>query len=186
MLRKKYKDLRRSLSQEERENYSLKIANRALEMDIWSYEYYHIFLPIEKLLEINTQYLLSVLQGLDKHVILSKSNFKSLEMQNYLLTDNTKIVKNEWGIPEPEDGIEIDHDKIEVVFVPLLAYDTAGNRLGYGKGFYDRFLAKCSKDVIKVGLSYFDAETSFLSTKDTDIPINYCISPKKTHSFAIL
>jgi 5-formyltetrahydrofolate cyclo-ligase len=182
-LRKKNKELRNSLSQEEREEYSLEIANQALGLDIWGFEFYHIFLPIERLLEINTQYLLSVLQGMDKNVVLSKSNFKSLEMHNYLLTDSTNIVVNKWGIPEPQGGIEIDPKKIEVVFVPLLAYDTLGNRLGYGKGFYDRFLAKCSKDVVKIGLSYFGPEKQIIPTKDTDVSMNYCISPKKAYSF---
>lgn len=182
-LRKKNKELRNTLSAEERENYSLEIANQALKLDIWDFEYYHLFLPIERLLEINTQYLLSVLQGMDKHVVLSKSNFHSMEMKNFLLTDSTKIVVNKWGIPEPEGGIEIDPKKIEVVFTPLLAYDMRGNRLGYGKGFYDRFLANCSKNVLKIGLSYFKPESQIIPTKDTDISMNYCISPKKAYFF---
>lgn len=185
-LRKKHKQLRKSLSNQERDNYSLDIANRALDMDIWRYDYYHIFLPIEQQHEIKTQYLLNILQGKDKHIVLSKSDFKTYEMHNYLLTDNTKISLNKWGIPEPQGGIEIAHEKIEVVFLPLLAYDIAGNRLGYGKGFYDRFLAKCAKDVVKIGLSYNAPENNILPTTDTDLPMNYCISPTKTHSFSLI
>lgn len=185
-LRKKSKDLRRALTQSEREEFSLEIANQALGLDIWGFEYYHIFLPIERQLEVNTQYLLSILQGMDKHVIISKSNFESYTMHNYLLTDSTKISINKWGIPEPEGGIEIPYEKIEVIFLPLLAYDIAGNRLGYGKGFYDRFLAKCAKDVIKVGLSYFEPESQIIPTKSTDVSMNYCISPKKVHAFALV
>lgn len=183
VLRKKNKALRKSLSIEEREIHSLEIANQALALDIWSYEYYHIFLPIEKQLEVNTQYILSILQGLDKHIIVSKSDFETNEMTNYLLTDNTKLVVNSYGIPEPEDGIVIDNEKIEVVFMPLLGYDLLGNRVGYGKGFYDRFLAKCTNDVLKIGLSYFPTEKGIISTKNTDISMNYCISPKKVYSF---
>lgn len=182
-LRKKHKALRKSLSLQQRDSYSLDIANNALKLDIWKYDYYHIFLPIERQLEINTEYLLSILQGLDKHVVLSKSNFETKEMTNYLLTDTTKILVNSYGIPEPDGGIEISNDKIEVVFMPLLAYDTLGNRIGYGKGFYDRFLAKCSTDVVKVGLSYFEPEDQILSIKNTDISMNYCISAKKTYFF---
>ncbi len=182
-LRKKHKALRKSLSLQQRDSYSLDIANNALKLDIWKYDYYHIFLPIERQLEINTEYLLSILQGLDKHVVLSKSNFETNEMTNYLLTDTTKILVNSYGIPEPDGGIEISNDKIEVVFMPLLAYDTLGNRIGYGKGFYDRFLAKCSTNVVKVGLSYFEPEDQILSIKNTDISMNYCISAKKTYFF---
>jgi 5-formyltetrahydrofolate cyclo-ligase len=69
------------------------------------------------------------------------------------LTDNTKIKKNEHNIPV--DGIEVPSHKIEVVFVPLLAYDKQGQRVGYGKGFYDKFLAECSPATVKIGLSFF-------------------------------
>ncbi|GAL81217.1 5-formyltetrahydrofolate cyclo-ligase [Algibacter lectus] len=60
------------------------------------------------------------------------------------------IKKNNYNIPEPIDGIEILDDKVEVVFIPLLAFDTLGNRVGYGKGFYDRFLVKCKPETIKI------------------------------------
>lgn len=184
-LRKKNKALRQALSPEERDQYSLDIANRALDLDIWRYDYYHIFLPIERQLEIDTQYLLSILQGMDKHIIISKSDFNSMEMHNYLLTDSTKIITNNYGIPEPEGGIRIGDNQIQVVFLPLLGYDTQGNRVGYGKGFYDRFLASCSDQVVKVGVSYFEAEEKVFFTKETDVPMDYCISPKTTYSFSI-
>ena len=64
-----------------------------------------------------------------------------------MLTDNTKIKKNKYNIPEPIDGIEVPNNKLEVVFIPLLAFDEKGNRVGYGKGFYDNMLNKCSQIV---------------------------------------
>ena len=70
-------------------------------------------------------------------------------MTHYLLTDNTKIKKNKYNIPEPIDGIEVPDNKIEVVFVPLLAFDKKGHRVGYGKGFYDHFLSGCQPNTIK-------------------------------------
>lgn len=183
-LRKKNKQRRNALSPQQREQYSLDIANQALTLDIWQYDYYHIFLPIEKQHEINTQYLLSILQGKDKHVVLSTSDFKTMEMAHVLLSDNTRLVVNSMGIPEPDGGIPINPSSIQVVFVPLLAYDVHGNRIGYGKGFYDRFLAQCPKDVLKIGLSYFSPELLKLPTNSTDIRINYCISPTKAYIFA--
>jgi len=182
-LRNKYKDLRAALTQDERDERSLEIANQALSMDIWNHSYYHVFLPIERLCEINTQYLLSILGGKDKHIVISKSNFKKGTLSHYLLTDSTKIVVNKYGIPEPEDGIEIPANKLDVVFIPLLAYDSDGNRVGYGKGFYDRFLAQCKPEVVKVGISYFEPEEYLIDSSELDIDINHCISPKKTYSF---
>lgn len=183
VLRKNSKERRKALSSEQRENYSLDIANQALKLDIWKYEYYHIFLPIEKQYEVNTQYLLNILQGKDKHVVLSKSDFNTMEMEHFLLTDSTKLVVNSVGIPEPDGGIAIDPSTIQVVFMPLLAYDFKGNRIGYGKGFYDRFLTQCAPETVKVGISFMEPEVQILPTTETDIPMNYCISPKKIHTF---
>jgi 5-formyltetrahydrofolate cyclo-ligase len=103
-------------------------------------------------------------------------------MKHILLQENTTISISEYGIPEPLEGIEIATSQIEVVFVPLLAYDSKGNRVGYGKGFYDRFLSQCSKDVIIVGLSFFEAEDR-IETNATDIPLDFIVTPEKIMSF---
>ncbi|WP_299209661.1 5-formyltetrahydrofolate cyclo-ligase [uncultured Dokdonia sp.] len=182
-LRKKYKELRKNLSQEAIDKKSIDIANKALELDIWDYQYYHIFLPIVKQKEVDTSYILNILQGKDKHVVVSKSNFKTNTMNHYLLTDATRFVVNEYGIPEPDDGIEIDSKKIDVVFIPLLAYDIKGNRIGYGKGFYDRFLSECKKEVVKAGVSFFEPEMEEIYTDETDIPLDYCLSTTKGYIY---
>lgn len=182
-LRKKYKNLRKELSREAIDTLSLEIANQALSIDIWDRQYYHIFLPIKRLREIDTTYLLSILSGKDKHILLSTTQFKEGTMKHYLLTDSTPISINAYGIPEPEGGIEISADKIDVVFIPLLGYDLKGNRLGYGKGFYDRFLSSCRPDIIKVGLSLFEPEQKPIEIQATDIPLTYCITPKKVYKF---
>lgn len=183
-LRTEYQSKRKVLSEDQIEDLSLAIANNTLKLPIWDYTYYHIFLPIQHKKEVNTEYLLQVLQGKDKEVVLSKSDFDSHEMQNILLTDNTKIKINPYGIPEPIEGIEVPYKNIEVVFVPLLAFDQKGNRIGYGKGFYDRFLAQCQPNTIKVGLSLFEAEVqSFEFVEPTDIPLDYCITPIKAYQF---
>lgn len=176
-LRTKYKSLRKELTFDEIMNDSLAIANHCLYLPIWEKTYFHLFLPIEAQKEINTEFLLQVLAGRDKEVVIAKSNFETLKMTHYLLTDNTKIKNNDYGIPEPVDGLEVPASKIDVVFVPLLAYDKNGNRVGYGKGFYDQFLSECKEDVIKIGLSYFDPEESIDDVIESDIRLDYCITP---------
>ena len=154
-LRKKYKELRQGLTPEAIEDKSLAIANRLLSLDIWDKTYYHLFLTIEEQKEIDTEFILQILAGKDKEIVVSKCDFSTVEMTHYLLTDNTKIKKNQYRIPEPVDGIEVPVSKIDVIFVPLLAYDLDGNRVGYGKGFYDKFLSKCKPEALKIGLSFF-------------------------------
>ncbi len=126
---------------------------------------------------------MNILSGKDKHIVLSKSDFETMLMTHYLLTDNTVIKKNAYNIPEPVDGIEITNNKIEVVFVPLLAFDKKGNRVGYGKGFYDRFLNDCKPDTIKVGLSFFEAEDSIDDVFKNDIKLDYCVTPERVYKF---
>jgi 5-formyltetrahydrofolate cyclo-ligase len=103
-------------------------------------------------------------------------------MTSILLTDATKIEVNRFGIPEPVEGIEVSPTSIDVIFVPLLAFDKAGNRLGYGKGFYDIFLKQCPASVLKVGLSLFPAEDA-IPAETHDQPLDYCITPSKIYSF---
>lgn len=182
-LRKKYKSLRLQLSKAQIDDYSLAIANQLLKLDIWNKSFYHIFLTIEEQKEINTDYILNILSGKDKNIIIPKSNFDDFSMTHFLLTDNTVIKKNSYNIPEPLEGIEIANHQIEVVFVPLLAFDKKGNRIGYGKGFYDRFLAKCKPETVKVGLSFFDAETENFEAFESDITLDYCVTPNEVIRF---
>jgi 5-formyltetrahydrofolate cyclo-ligase len=182
-LRSKYEDLRDNLTNVQIEEFSLEIANKLLQLPIWDMEFYHLFLSITEKKEIDTEFILHILQGKDKNVILSKSDFKTRQLHNFLLTDSTVIKKNKWNIPEPVDGIEIPSEKIEVVFVPLLAFDLDGHRLGYGKGFYDIFLASCKPDVIKVGVSFFEAEKMIPELENSDIALDYCVTPHKTYVF---
>lgn len=175
--------MRERISSEEIEKWSLEIANNLLQLPIWDASYYHIFLSISDKKEVDTQAILHILQGKDKNVVLSKCDFKSGDLNHCLLTDSTVIKVNSWGIPEPVEGIEIPPHKIDVVFVPLLAFDEKGNRIGYGKGFYDRFLSKCTDKVIKVGLSFFEAEKEPIEASPFDVPLDFCVTPKKIYNF---
>jgi 5-formyltetrahydrofolate cyclo-ligase len=182
-LRNRYKALRQDLSLDDREEKSLAIANAILTLPIWDKTYFHVFLPITEHQEVNTEFILHLLSGKDKEIIISKSDFRTRKMTLFLLTDNTLIKKNEYNIPEPTDGIKVPSDQIDVVFVPLLAFDKKGNRVGYGKGFYDVFLSECKPNVIKIGLSFFGPEELIADIFETDVKLDYCITPDFIYSF---
>jgi 5-formyltetrahydrofolate cyclo-ligase len=182
-LRKKYKALRQALSEAQIEDQSLAIANRLLQLDVWDNTYFHLFLTIEEQKEVDTEFVLQILAGKDKEIVVAKSDFDTLAMTHFLLTDNTKFKKNDYNIYEPVDGIEVPPTKLDVVFVPLLAYDVNGNRVGYGKGFYDKFLSQCKEEVVKVGLSFFEPETTITDVSPNDIQLDYCITPETIHKF---
>ena len=182
-LREKYKLLRATLSKEEIQNRSIAIANQLLVLPIWTFSFYHVFLAIKEKNEIDTEPILSILSGKDKNIVLSKIIFDTNTLKHFLLTDSTIIKKNHWDIPEPIDGIEIQPEKLDVIFIPLLAFDQYGNRVGYGKGFYDRFLKQCHPETLKIGLSFFDAESKIEDVNELDIRLNFCVTPNKIYTF---
>ena len=182
-LRAKYKALRKQLSENDLEEMSLAIANKLLTLPIWENTYFHIFLSITEHKEVNTEFVLHLLSGKDKEIIISKSDFETRNMTHFLLTDNTKIRKNEYNIPEPVEGLEVATHKIDVVFVPLLAIDKKGHRVGYGKGFYDKFLSECKPETIKIGLSFFEAEDLIVDVFESDIKLDYCVTPNNIYEF---
>lgn len=181
-LRKVYKEKRLHLSPSFILENSLTIANKLLELPIWHFTYYHVFLSIADKKEVDTHPILTLLQARDKYIVVPKMA-SNTEMEHYLLTDSTKLVLNNWQIPEPMGGKKIEESIIDVVFVPLLAFDRKGNRVGYGKGYYDTFLKKCHRDSIKIGVSFFGAEEVIRDVGQHDIPLDYCVTPTKIYSF---
>ena len=181
--RKKYSSLRKKISNDEIIDFSVKIANNCLNLKIWQYSNYHIFLPIEKKKEVDTSPILNILTGKQKQVVISKSNFKDFSLTNYILDDDVILEFNNYGIPEPRNGKKIKKDLIDVVFIPLLAFDKSGNRVGYGKGFYDRFLKELPKKTIKIGLSFFPQEHKLDGIEKHDVKMNYCVTPNDVFTF---
>jgi len=182
-LRKKYRKLRAGITPLQASDLSMVLANQSLQIPIWDFFYYHIFLSIETQREVDTLPLITVLQAKDKQVIVPKVSGPD-SMEHYLLTDATRLKKNRWDIPEPVDGIQVPEEKIDLVFLPLLAFDLQGNRVGYGKGFYDIFLERCRRDVVRVGLSFFGAEESPITDlHDKDGKLDYCITPERIYAF---
>ncbi len=182
-LRENYKIKRSHLSLDEISENSIRLVNNLIQIPIWDFFYFHTFLSISKNKEVDTVPLITLLQGKDKNIVVPKV-IGSNSMQHYLLTDSTTLKLNKWSILEPEEGIEVPEEKIDVVFVPLLAFDLLGNRVGYGKGFYDTFLAKCRPETLKIGLSLFDVEQETIGdVHENDIKLDYCVTPEKTFSF---
>jgi 5-formyltetrahydrofolate cyclo-ligase len=100
-----------------------------------------------------------------------------------LVNDETEFEKNELGFIQPIAGIDISPEDIDMIIVPLLAFDKKGYRVGYGKGYYDRFLKQCKPDAIKIGFSYFVPVENIADANQFDIPLNYCITHDTIYSF---
>lgn len=173
---------RDALTTKQIEKGSIEISNRCLTLDIWNHSIYHLFMGSEKNKEVDTSFLLSVVQGKDKQPVIPKVR-DDYVLEHFLLTDQTPLKLNRWGIAEPLSGITLSPEQIDVVFVPLLVFDLQGHRIGYGKGYYDRFLAQCSRDTLKIGLSLFDPVLRIEDTGTNDIPMNYVVTPDEVFDF---
>jgi len=182
--RKKYKDLRNKLKADDLEAKSKAIARKFIESGLWkNCSSIHIFLSIPKENEINTNYIIHYFQANHPGIKLCTSiiDEENNELVHTVIDPSTGYTLNKWSIPEPLIIDKVSEDSIDLVVVPLLAFDLKGNRLGYGKGFYDKFLSKCKKDVKKVGISFFEPEKETLATDKWDIPLTHGISPDKVY-----
>jgi 5-formyltetrahydrofolate cyclo-ligase len=148
-------------------------------------QYVHTYLAITGKQEIDTHYLLQYLKFRNPGMVLviPKMDAASGELVHCYYDEHTELVQNKWGIYEPLNVLPVDIELIDLVFVPLLAVDTEGHRVGYGKGFYDRFLPKLRTDALTVGLSYFDPVNKIEDTGQFDIPLQVCITPQDLYEF---
>lgn len=178
-LREKYKELRKKLSPSLLQVYSEQIIERALSNFQLEGKTISLFLPIEKQREINTYQLLEKAVEFGAKVTIPLSNFDDNSLKHILYTPKTKLHINNYGIPEPTEGESIAPTKIDYVFVPLLAIDKEGNRVGYGKGFYDRFLSECNNRCIFIGLHLFELEEKIDDTHESDVKLHYVVTPEK-------
>lgn len=144
-------------------------------------KYIHTFFPIQNKAEINTWlFHKKILKAYPEiRLVTSRSDLSTGFMESVVIDEGTNFEINEWGIPEPKEGFVIDEKELDMVLLPLLTFDKSGNRVGYGKGFYDRFLSNCRSDVKKVGLSLFEAIDEIEDTNEFDIPLNFCVTPEK-------
>ena len=142
----------------------------------------HIFLPIKRMHEVDTLPLIGKLQKEGFEVYTSISDFENMAMNVVKIANSQYFVKGGHGIPIPHTAEEMDREIVQLAFLPLLAYDLEGHRLGYGKGFYDRFLASLHPDVLKVGLSFFPPEEK-IPVEEHDFPMDACVSPDQVIKF---
>ena len=131
---------------------------------------------------MDTKPIFDLLIGKGKEIIIPKINTSTNTLDSYIFDEKTLFEISKLRIPEPNNGI-VFNGKIDVVILPLLAYDLDGNRIGYGRGFYDNFLSKLESEPLKIGISYFSPEKS-IECNNHDINLDYCITPNKIFSFS--
>lgn len=147
----------------------------------------HTFLPQRNSNEIDTWKIISSVRESTSNISLVAPYIipGTKEMQHILLEPETLLIDNKWRIPEPHPASDqmIKPEALDAILIPLLAFDVNGFRVGYGGGYYDRFLSKCRPDAIKIGLSMFDPIKNIDDLDQYDVPMNVCITPYNVYKF---
>lgn len=181
-LRKGAMEQRKMLSDAEVEAYSRELLQQFSLLDLTGVKTIHLFIPIAEKKEPDTFLFIDWLDSHrpDIHIIVPKADFDTALMTHHVYTGKENLVKNLYNILEPVKEV-IHTGDIDLVLVPLLAFDLKGYRVGYGKGFYDRFLQPLNTRT--VGLSFFEPVDLIEDTDQYDVALDACITPGKTYYF---
>jgi 5-formyltetrahydrofolate cyclo-ligase len=183
-LRRRSLEARASLSPTDVERRSRDITERFFEnFSLTETRNLHVFISIEKFKEVDTAFVIQKLRHEFPHVrtIAPRVDHVSGNIEHVAFNDSTQFVVDRWGISEPVDGDMVMPEQIDIVLAPGLAFDKFGHRVGYGKGFYDRFLKRTRADCLKAGLSYFPPVDQIDDVHPGDVTVDYCITPTTVH-----
>ena len=180
-LRSHYKKKRLSLTKQEVDHLSQRVCKQLDKLSIWRLKHYHIFISISKYNELDTSSIINKLKSEKKIIIVPK--ISNNELVHIAINDQTEFSINEYGIKEPNNGNHFIIENLDLIFIPLLAYDLEGHRVGYGMGYYDSFLKLTNKSSLKIGLSFFDPINKIQDIDDNDVKLDYCITPTQVHKF---
>jgi len=184
-LRKIFTEKRSRLTEAEQSKLDDLLLIQFQKLPLPDIQYLFTYYPFASKREPGTALVTRYLQFLfpSLQIAIPQIDISTGDMNAMLVNDETIYALNHYEIFEPQNGIELDHLKIDLVIVPLLAVDKEGYRVGYGKGFYDRFLAQCREEMVTVGLSYFEPIEKIEDTNAFDVPLKYCITPERLYEF---
>ena len=186
-LRKNYLARQRNLSPVERIGKSEQISNQFFRaFDLSGINFLHCFIAIEKFNEIDTNFIFQKIWREFPRIetLVPRVNFHAGNIENLKFAPEAELVKNAWEIFEPTHDETIETEKIDLVLIPLLCFDRKGFRIGYGKGFYDRFLKNCRADCLKIGLGYFAVVEEISDAQEFDVKLDFCVTPEKVWQFS--
>ncbi len=177
-LRKLYKQKRSALTEAVKEQLQEIIYQQVFELPTGNINNVHLFLSMRKFNEIDTLPIINFFREKGKRIIVSRCNFEDDTLSHFYFDEDTQLELNKFGVPEPVNAEEVSVKEIDLVFVPMLISDEKNYRVGYGKGFYDRFLSECREDTQTIGLNFFPPIKKIEDTHEFDVPLDVVIYPK--------
>jgi 5-formyltetrahydrofolate cyclo-ligase len=183
-LRNKYKFLRQELDDATIDDLSgACFSNLFANFDLTN-KLVGIFLPIQAKKEPNTFLLFTEFLKEKTSYFAPKIDVGLDALNFYPIQNLDYIALGPYQIPEPLSEEKIELNKLNIILIPLFCFDSKGNRVGYGKGYYDRLLENSPQHLVKIGISLFDEIEIIDDVRDNDIPLDYAITPKKMIQFA--
>ena len=183
-LRQIYLSERKTISKQDRAEKSEAIAALFFKtFDLSTIKFIHTFIPIDKFNEVDTRLIISKLwhEFPSIETVVPRLDSQTNEMVSLRFAADTELVRNAWDIDEPAHDEVVLKKNIDLVLTPGLCFDKHGHRVGYGKGYYDRFLMKCRPDCLKVGLSLFDPIDQIDDVHEGDVRLDFIITADEVH-----
>ena len=169
---------RLSIPDQLREEKNHLIFERLLEIpELKNAKTVHLYIPINGKKEVDTWPVISYFLGAHKKVIVPVMEFNSVVLHHVYLEDIDDLKPNKWGVEEPEQRFPADIDALDIVLVPMIGGDTKGNRIGYGKGYYDSFLKQTK--AVKIGLLYEECLVDEIPVESHDIRLDIMVTDKQ-------
>jgi len=184
-LRKALRQRRRSLSIAEQEQTARAVAQTVRNQDAFTVgEHVALYMATDG--EVSTLALLDDLiqQGKSCYLPMLQKETTTLQFRQYL--PDSPLVTNIYGLLEPDtDATVIEPRQLDNVFLPLVGFDDQGNRLGMGKGYYDRSFAfikeESAEKPVLIGLAHESQKVEDLEASDWDVPLGGIITGQQMY-----
>jgi 5-formyltetrahydrofolate cyclo-ligase len=177
-LRQKAKEVRLLLSPSQIADYSRSITERLLDiLDGFA----TVMVYVAKAPEVSTSGLIAELNRRGVRVVVPIIERETHTLRLSYLPDPSVLVPSTFNVPEPI-GHELPArpEDVEVVVLPMLAFDAEGNRLGYGAGYYDRFLCRYPHPQ-KIGIAFSCQQAESIPTDQNDVKMDWIVTEKGTN-----
>jgi len=179
MIRKQVKESLSKLSKPLYEDYSYKIATRIFDDEDFK-KATVIGITVSKQPEVDTYQIIRKAWELGKQVVIPKCHPKEKRLSFRTLKEFSQLESVFFGLLEPIEALttEVTADQIDLLIVPGLAYTMEGYRLGFGGGYYDRYLTNYTGKTLS--LAFHDQIISPFPVEEHDIPVSKIITNKET------
>lgn len=184
-LRKVFKEKRMQLSQSEKAKLDDLLLIQFQQVGLPFIQRLFCYWPIDKFNEPNTHLFCDYIEFRNPELIIAYPRIEPAtgKMEAIIAGDETIFSRKSFNVFEPEGNDIMTAEEVDLAIVPLLCFDKKGFRVGYGKGYYDRYLKNCRKDCLKIGFSYFEPVDQITDKHEFDVPLDLCVTPHATYVF---